>query len=211
VEYDGNPHVFSEQGFQGMDPHHFRIVGGNFLNSDTNDLAPPPPTSRLQHLFHTKGQDTGGDGYGGDKDEGEFLTPFFSDDGATPWGEVVEEVKETVGSPERYTMLEQDRNSRSKANKNKKNKQEEPAQSILVTADNDLDLVFLTDKEITERSQKTKLAEWKASNETDRQYQQDLLDIQDWVNNLPRPAPTRQFGDFKFNVDALMEAFYQHY
>ena len=196
-----------------MDPHHFRIVGGNFLNSETNDLAPPPPTSRLQHLFHTKTQEGGGDDYEGNNDESEVLTPFFSDDGATPWGEVVEEVKDTVASPERYMMLKKDKNNKqsggSGKNKNTKNKNH-PA-SILATADNDSDLVFLTDKEITERSQKIKLAEWNASSELERKYQQDMQDIQDWVNNLPQPAPSKIFGEFKFDVDALMDALYQHY
>lgn len=215
VEYDGNPHVFSEQGFQGMDPHAFHIVGGNFLNSETNALAPPPPTSRLQHLFHTKSQDAG-DNTGGQPNnngENEFLTPFFSDEGATPWGEVVDEVKETVASPQRVMMLTKDQNNKGaggKSNKNKKNNKKEPV-SILATADNDSDLVFMTDKEITERSQKIKLAEFKESSEKERKYQQDLQDIEDWVKNLPKPEPTKRFGEFKFNVDALMETFYQHY
>lgn len=207
VEYDGNPHVFAEQGFQGMDPHHFHIVGGNFLNSETNALAPPPPTSRLQHLFHTKNHDASSND--ANNDESGVLTPFFSDEGATPWGEVVEEVKDTVTSPQRHMMLSKDKNVKNKS-KNKK-KQKEPVRSIMATADNDSDLVFMTDKEITERSQKAKLAEWNASNEAERKYKQDMQDIQDWVNNLPKAAPSKHFGEFKFNVDALMEAFYQHY
>lgn len=217
VEYDGNPHVFSEQGFQGMDPHHFHVVGGTFLNSDTNALAPPPPTSRLQHLFRTKSQDGSGDDEGGEGGgaSAEVLTPFFSDEGATPWGEVVEEVKDTVVSPTREMMLTKDSDlnkiNKKGGNKNKKQQGKNKPKAIMATADNDSDLVFMTDQEITKRSQQIKLAEWNATNELERKYQQDLQDIQDWVNNLPQAAPTKHFGEFKFDVDALMEAYYQHY
>lgn len=201
-----------------MDPHHFRVVGGNFLNSETNALAPPPPTSRLQHLFRTKGIDdnatgnAGASNAGGD-DESEFLTPFFSDDGATPWGEVVQEVKETVLSPERKIMVQASSKPKTKKDNKKQQQQrvikDEPTAAIMVAGD-DSDLAFMTDQEITQRSQKVKLAQWHASKD-DEKYNQDMQDIQEWVNNLPRAAPTKRFGDFKFNVDSLMEALYQHY
>ena len=221
IEYDGNPHVFSEQGFQGMDPHNFHIVGGNFLNSDTNQLAPPPPTSRLQHLFHTKRQDAGdGDNNnagGNGNEDSEFLTPFFSDDGATPWGEVVKEVKEAVASPERKMMVTPDPNnnmSKASSDKAKKNKKQQAPKkepvSIMMAGDDDEDLVFMTDQEITSRSQKVKLAQMRES-ANDEKYQQDLLDIQAWVAKLPKAPPTKEFGAFKFNVDSLMDALYQHY
>ena len=78
IDYDGNPHQFAEQGFfGGKDPHAFHVVGGTFLNS-TNALPPAPARSRLQPLFRQN-----------DADEDEELRPFFSEDGATPWGDVV--------------------------------------------------------------------------------------------------------------------------
>ncbi|CAB9500601.1 mRNA decapping [Seminavis robusta] len=205
IEYDGNPHVFSEEGFQGMDPHHFHIVGGNFLNSNTATLAPPPPTSRLQHLFHSGGNAAAAGG-----SDPEVLTPFFSNDGATPWGEVVPEVKESVASPERHLMLT-DRSSTKLATTKPPPKKKNP-KAIMATADNDSDLVFMTDEEITAKSQKEKLAgNNRQQQRLEQQYQQDVLDVQRWVKSLPQGPPTERFGEFKFNVDALMDAFYAHY
>ena len=207
IEYDGNPHVFSEQGFQGMDPHHFHIVGGKFSNSDTDQLAPPPPTSRLQHLFHNKGQGAG-DGQDGNED-GEFLTPFFSDEGATPWGEVVTEVKDTAVAPERRAMPNNATGNKASKHNKKQQAKNEPV-SIMMAGDDDADLVFLTDQEITSRSQKTKLAQIQSS-ASEEKYRQDLVDIQAWVDKLPKAPPTKEFGTFKFNTDSLMNALYQHY
>jgi hypothetical protein len=147
------------------------------------------------------------------------LTPFFSDDGATPWGEVVPEVKEAVASPERHLMW-RDRYKVSNNDvdgKSSRKQEGKPTQTrtIMATADNDSDWVFLTDQEITARNQEIGLAERKASKQCstalEQQYHQDMEYIQNWVDSLPQPPPTRHFGEFKFNVDTLMDALYQHY
>ena len=195
IEYDGNPHVFSEQGFQGKDPHSFHVVGGGFMNSNSQELAPAPPTSRLQHLFTSPQHD----------EEAEVFTPFFSDDGATPWGEVVQEVKDTSSRP-RATQKARKGNN----NKQQSEQKQQQARTILATADNDADLVFMTDYEITQKSQQEKLDQFSSSS-SQQKYEQDVKDIASWVQNLPKAAPTKHFGEFRFNVDALMETLYQHY
>jgi mRNA-decapping enzyme subunit 2 len=200
VEYDGNPHVFSEQGFQGKDPHSIHVVGGGFMNSNSQELAPAPHTSKLQHLFRTGSA-------GGDAEDSEILTPFFSDDGATPWGEVVKEVKETVSTPQRQMMIQSKTVVKGNNNKSKQTKKQQEHRSIMATGDNDADLVFMTDYEITQKSQKEKMAQLSSHG----QYEQDVKDIAAWVENLPNPAPSKHFGEFRFNVDALMESLSQHY
>lgn len=92
VEYDGNPHLFAEQGFfTGNDPHAFRVVGGSLMNNsnDANKAnsssasssakvpppQPPAPSAEAAALP---------------------LTPFFTQEGVTPWGEVVEGAKSTT-------------------------------------------------------------------------------------------------------------------
>lgn len=197
IEYDGNPHIFSEQGFQGKDPHSFRVVGGGFMNSNSQELAAAPSASRLQHLFFAEKTA---------EDDGEsMLTPFFSDDGATPWGEVVEEVKETVVSPQGRNRMQK----HEKIAKNNSSKLHKDQRRIMATADNDTDLVFMTDHEITQKSQNEKLEQ--AEMQGQKRYEQDLKDIQAWVDNLPKAPPSKHFGEFRFNVDDLMKTLYKHY
>ena len=91
VEYDGNPHLFVEKGFgiddsatgqKRVDPHSFRVVGGSFMNSKHGDkLAEVNDAgANYQPLVRNSNEDSG-------------LQPFFSEHGATPWGEVVDEAK----------------------------------------------------------------------------------------------------------------------
>jgi len=200
IEYDGNPHAFCEQGFQSNDPHHFHIVGGKF-SSGTDQLAPPPQTNRLQHLFHNQTSNSTGDD---NNDDSEFLTPFFSNEGATPWGEVVKEVQ---GDPICSAEIGSIDPASTSVNKGKPNKFETTnKQPNLVAGDDDDDLVFMTDEQITSRSQKVKLAD-----HPDQKYQQDLLAIQNWVQKLPKAPATNRFGTFQFNTDSLMDALYQCY
>jgi hypothetical protein len=55
----------------------FHVVGGSFMKSGgIAKLAPPPEKSRLQQLFRKEKAEDG-------------WHSFFSDDGETPWGEIV--------------------------------------------------------------------------------------------------------------------------
>jgi mRNA-decapping enzyme subunit 2 len=182
ITYDGNPHLF-EQGFQGQDPHAFHVVGGSFLNTNDSTLAPPPATSKLQPLFRGSNNDTG-------KDE---LLPFFSDDGATPWGETVEDAKGAL--PPR--ALKDDADALLALLQQTK----DPPKSLLTTG-NDVDVAFLTDAEVTARSNETKTTDRRVTMRA--QYEADMEFIREWVANLPKPGPSKHFGTFKLDADAIM-------
>lgn len=93
VDYDGNPHVFAEQGFQGNDPHAFRVVGGTFMNS--NDPAGSLAAISNQQEKYQPLVNTSKDG----NDKFDVLQPFFSTQGATPWGDVVSDAKTDSNMP----------------------------------------------------------------------------------------------------------------
>jgi mRNA-decapping enzyme subunit 2 len=256
VEYDGNPHVFVEEALSRTDPHAFRIVGGAFLNSNASGgdgaaglLAPPPDQSQLQPIFRSSDQPS--------KVEG--LTPFFTEDGATPWGEVVPEAK-----------VERTRGEES--GKKGRARRQTPARRTIapladVQSDNDTNRdasvvhdLLPTDAQITAQSQSAKLSpkqsalslqhernmefihEWvaklprdstlmdppfrldtdairihvEASDQLRRSTEQersgattvvprsDEAFIRQWVANLPKPAPTKRFGVFQLDADAIM-------
>jgi len=199
IDYDGNPHYFSEQGFGGKDPHAFHVVGGTFLNSEDggiSSLAPPPKSSKLQPLFHK-----GGDDNDGNDDE---LQPFFSDDGATPWGDVVTEAKPET----EYSVANSARTIPAVATTRA------PPTNQPATSGGVDDSLFFTDAEITRRSQATKKGEskddpieiWQELQELRmEQYEADLASIRQWVANLPKPRATPHFGEFKLDADAIME------
>ena len=220
VTYDGNPHQFAEKGFDGQDPHQFKVVGGGFMNS-VKGLAPPPETSRLQPLFRRDDSEDGG------------LTPFFSDEGVTPWGE---EVVQAAGlSPQR---VNQNADSIGVIDTPQDSIRPDPnsAMPIAVSGDVATDSIFLTDVEITNRSQREKVAGTMESvavteepepapistSQTDmvairlqladnqRRYENNLADIERWVANLPKPPPTKRFGEFKLDKNAIKAAMQQH-
>ena len=100
---DGNPHDFAEKGFsiengEKEDPHHFRVVGGTFMNSNKGGTGTTsaPDTSKLQPLMNTRRSRAGSkgsnvSGLSGD-DEGfndEGFKPFFSSGGQAPWEQTV--------------------------------------------------------------------------------------------------------------------------
>jgi hypothetical protein len=72
--------------------------------------------------------------------------------------------------------------------------------------------VFMTDAAITARSQKEKLValevdplvEMKQKRQARAKETADSL--QKWVQDLPQVPATTQFGDFRFDVDAIMNA-----
>lgn len=77
VEYDGNPQIFATKGFDGIDPHAFRVVGGSFMNSGSSTIASAPEKSKLQPLYRTDDDTNAGDEDG--------FQPFFADGGE--WGD----------------------------------------------------------------------------------------------------------------------------
>ncbi len=176
VEYDGNPHVFADS--SKVDPHAFRVVGGAFLNGN-GQLAEAPDVSRLQPLFR---KDEHSDLNDKDENHDDTLQPFFSDQGATPWGEVVSEATTTKQSgsskkikkkkqTKHYSRAPSDESSSSNADmenevKNISTGSNAPGLALLkmlhgkspndnaIETENDL---VLTDAEVTKRSQEKKL------------------------------------------------------
>jgi mRNA-decapping enzyme subunit 2 len=198
VEYDGNPHVFAEQGFAGKDPHAFRVVGGTFLNSGIQSLAPPPDRSMLQPLFRSS---EGGDGHA--PQDGDGLTPFFSNDGETPWGEVVQEA---CGGDESQTQTGLKKTRKGKGKKQKRNDKSGEATIQIMKHSSGLDDIFLTDAQITAKSQAAKAVETNRQKMLQQQLEEDTEYIRQWVANLPVPRRTKHFGEFKLDVDRIMAA-----
>jgi mRNA-decapping enzyme subunit 2 len=214
VEYDGNPHLFAEQGFQGIDPHAFRVVGGSFMNSGgITKLAPAPDQSRLQPLFRSQAVD----------DVERDLQPFFSDSGEAPWGSLADDFNTAVeGVPLSL-------NDTTPVNQETA---EDAGQALLsflrdshrTTTPDALDIIssksaIPTDSEITARSQSLKIEGMAIEGDDydENQNQMKVLAmrercatatnwIREWVINLERPEPTKLFGEFHFDVADLMES-----
>ena len=250
--YDGNPHDFAEKGFNvegsgRVDPHHFRVVGGGFMNSDGAALSAPPPASAMQPLVNRSrsqsgaskysGGGTGADDDGEEDDELEF-TPFFSDDGKAPWEEEggimsilppFEDNSQEQGNDNSLTPPPvQAANSMQSNTKGltllSKLRQGMPVKTSNDTEGNNLNAAtgpkaskktknaektnskkddwFLTDKEITAKSQKQKLNA-ESIEERDNEH---LVWMKQWAQGLPQAPPTKEFGNFKFNVEAIMKA-----
>jgi mRNA-decapping enzyme subunit 2 len=103
ISYSGNPHEFSNDGF---DPHKFHVVGGGFMNGPGTDVK------TASNIMVTTGAATGGKKI---VDEDGFVS-FFGDDGAAPWDGEGEE-------GEGETSNENKDDGKKKKNKNKKKKQ----------------------------------------------------------------------------------------
>ena len=206
ITYDGNPHYFAEKGFDGMDPHAFHVVGGSFMNSGgITKLAPPPQQSKLQPLFRKEAE------------EGE-LQPFFSQGGETPWGEVVsdaqaEDAKKTKKSKKKGANEQAPEDAgRALLKILQKGGGQQSSDSKAATNDS-LD-IFMTDAEITARSQQEKAEESNDTLTAMKQKRQANLardrdtraSLRKWVKDLPQAPATSQFGDFRFDVDAIMNA-----
>jgi mRNA-decapping enzyme subunit 2 len=222
IDYDGNPHVFAEEGLSKTDPHAYRIVGGSLLNSQhtatstgtsnsegggIQPLMTPPDRSRLQPLFRKNTLDSSATSVDG-------FTPFFSKEGATPWGDIVPESVEpnastpkSVGVPR---ILKQPK-PHSKSNKEKTKHSAVPV-SVEEKCDGLPDDMIPTDAQITAKSQAAKLApstaarpKWAALLAKFRsQYEEDMEYIRQWVANLPKPEPTQCGGVFTLDIDAIM-------
>lgn len=233
VEYDGNPHVFAEQGFAGkQDPHAFHVVGGSFLNAEEgiSKLAPPPDQSKLQPLFRRDNEDNNDSGSGEPGSSLLGLTPFFSDDGATPWGEVVVDASSSrAGSKQNLPKSDPDpgkallnmlQGGGNRTNSIATGGENDDNIPKLLVHDGDDDNIFMTDKAITARSQAKKKQqlsqhqeEWMGNNskkywrsEDHRmRYEQDMDFVRQWVANLPQSTSTKHFGEFKLDADAILE------
>ena len=74
----------------------------------------------------------------------------------------------------------------------------------------------MTDVEITRRSQAIKTQQQENQNDPiillqqlrekqQEQYEADMAYIRQWVANLPKPRPTRHFGEFKLDANAIVD------
>ena len=201
VTYDGNPHEF-EKGFSGQDPHAFHVVGDGFMNAAVQSLAPPPETSKLQPLFRRDD---------GRNNTDEELQPFFSAEGATPWGDVVEDVafdpatsalpSQTI--PAIRTPVDTNAAGLSILAMLQKAGTVSPTPAST-------DSLFLTDAEITAKSQAQKAAsiqkQYKEIQARQIKFEADQAFVEEWVASLPKPPVTKFFGEFKLDATAIMES-----
>jgi mRNA-decapping enzyme subunit 2 len=250
VVYDGNPQVFATKGFDGVDPHAFRVVGGSFMNSGSSNIAAAPEKSQMQPLYRTH-EDSG-------TDDGDDFQPFFADGGE--WGDAApstlastsasgedngnalsskkkprQKNKPRSNATSPVVQREDETNVESKQISSITNASglailsmlrgtspsEEPAPRTILAVDegdnaNVLD-VFMTDGEITENSQKVKTLTMSEEEntlenrnqlpETDEPKENEhFIHLRNWVDKLPETKPTNMFGDFRFDVDAIMTA-----
>ena len=205
IDYDGNPHVFAEHGFSGNDPHAFRVVGGTFMNSSSKNkataaaaatAATAQPQKQYQPLVSRDGPVT-------------QLTPFFTQSGETPWGDVVEEAKVSVqkgstsGVDAGEALLAMLQAGPAAVDTSGGGvvgpltvKQAE------VNTDQAQDPIdAMTDAQITARSQQRHREQQADRNDQyKKKYLQDMEFIEQWVNNLPKPV------DFKLkNVESILQ------
>lgn len=280
IEYDGNPQLFATRGFDGVDPHAYRVVGGGFMNSGKDELAPPPTKEKMQPLCFRSSQQEEEEGrvkkekkveyeegYHEDdndlSDDGD-LKPFFSETGATPWGEVVTEARIADESLIELKQGEHKRQSRrgnkistrsnrsisssgssigGSTNRRRRdssvssrddgnglcsesigtnasglailtmlrgqNAHDDSAPRTIPAVDerpNDGIDMFLTDREITIKSQKEKLQKPVVAEQEAPKEEDYFTQLVDWVKSLPESQPTKCFGDFRFDVEAIMQA-----
>jgi mRNA-decapping enzyme subunit 2 len=236
ITYDGNPHAFAVAGGAGehrdpvVDPHSFRVVGGTFLNASfespggISSLAPPPDASKLQPLFRTPAAATVG---GRDRDGDLELQPFFSNDGATPWGLVVEDARvenasrsrsEASTSPAHLQGTGKDllkllQGSKGNDHADASSSAGASRRRARKPTDGDDD-AFPTDAQITATSQAEKVQSLRPSRTASSpyrdkvmaQYEADMKYIQEWVARLPKPqlAPGVHGKPFVLDADAIM-------
>ena len=230
-EYDGNPHLFTEDGLSKMDPHSYRIVGGTLLNqhpgsesaatSDASNVSSrpvAPDPSQLQSLVHNETLSSTDD----------FFTPFFSRNGETPWGEVIPGLKESQPlnqqqqpKPSSSCIAPSKSSQKSSKARNKKITPTVVDLSKAVSTKDIAESIVPTDAQITAKSQAAKKISIlkKPPNERpvvvlkdallyrqrrQEQYENDLLFIQDWVANLPKPQANSHFGLFTLDANAIM-------
>jgi hypothetical protein len=164
------------------------------MNSDTPDASLAKTTNqreKYQPLVKTNKN----------VEDMDVLQPFFSTQGATPWGEVIEEAKTSTFLP---TLVEPDeeRSGKPMTSGSSKNQSNSELWSMLIHDERKVDdnddscLDVLTDKEITAKRQ----AEYERERILLEQYENDTKFVHEWVRSLTNP------NGFKIqNVDAIME------
>jgi len=237
-EYDGNPHAFAEKGFDGfdtserVDPHAFRVVGGSFMNSQkglenvSNDQAQSnyqPLVRDVEASVNAQSVQTNNSIGGGG------LQPFFSQEGVTPWGEVVDEAKSDDGDDD---MLYKDDEEEEEpfhsigAYKGQKKilQKDTTVEAGGVSGDYDYNnddgmMIFATDKEITAKKQRDHELQKKnktsaSSKEKARRLHKEKLIAQtnanmryvyDYIASLPTPV---NFTIPTETVDAIIDKHY---
>lgn len=215
ITYDGNPHDFAEKGFEisengRNDPHAFRVVGGTFMNSkEGGALSLPPEATRLQPLMSRRRslstEVSGLSVDAGGVEDGGRMVPFFSDAGKAPWEDsyVDSGTRKSRGLP----FLDVLRHGDSAADNAK---DIESVQKAIEGSLATLDDLFMTDREVTARSQKEKLTILpKNADKTDNNPANDnehRVWMKQWVQQLTQSQPTPEFGDFRIDVNAVMNA-----
>lgn len=212
IIYDGNPHDFAEKGFDisengRNDPHAFRIVGGTFMNSkEGGALSLPPDATRLQPLMsRQRSVSTEVSGLsvdaGGVEDCGRMV-PFFLNAGKAPWED--SHVDSGTRSNSRGLPFLDGGSAADNA------KDITIVQKALEGSLASLDDLFMTDREITARSQKVKLTilpkNADKSDKTPANNNEHGVWMKQWVQQLPQSQSTTEFGDFRIDVNAVMNA-----
>jgi len=204
IATDGNPHLFVEKVFDCIEPYPAAI-----MNNDIIKLAPATEQSKLQPaLFQEEGAD----------DSQEGLQPFFPDDGEFPWDEVISRAFSME------SMLKRRMSGEAKKKVEASSPEEEAGQVLLKISQKKshsdtpnlaslegIDASFMTDKEITGCSQHAKSPESAEKVNSTQQVcatriQEAVSPLQQWAQNLPRIPATETFGDFHFDIDAIMTA-----
>ncbi|KAL3770683.1 hypothetical protein ACHAW5_003127 [Stephanodiscus triporus] len=259
IVYDGNPHDFAERG--SSDAHAFRVVGGTFMNSSVGGmLSAPPEASMLQPLMNAAdaGADNNGvgltpfftdDGRAPWEETHAVVSDMTTKHVSPPpvrsatssgqsnskglallnrlrqGGSANQEVERIV--PPSCASNHTDNSSELKSATELMSSEKALAGSFAT-----LDDLFMTDREITARSQKEKLAiipppilreppaetisEPSNAAWTQSPFVQQVDDIDQpndhmawmkmWAQQLPQSQPTNVFGDFRLDVDAIINA-----
>lgn len=251
---------FSVEGDKKVDPHCFRVVGGSFMNDASGGVgrvSAPPAASAMQPLVArarsaSKGEASAVSGMTSEGTDmgADLLTPFFSNEGKAPWegpsdgGVVVTRLQSTEPAAIRSARVDQvGSNAKGlsllgklrKGSSAIKPSRDESLKNGVVRRDESgvASGDFMTDREITAKSQKEKLSSAQAPTKDAQTAPVDMplppIDVpknmsfhnqqqsgvhesnhlkwmRQWARNLPQSAPTETFGDFRLDVDAVMAA-----
>jgi 8-oxo-dGTP pyrophosphatase MutT (NUDIX family) len=205
IHYDGNPHIFVEKGFNGVDPHAFRIVGGSFMNSnDKSQLASPLDRSRFMATIQNYSEE-----------EEEELRPFFSTRGETPWGEVVSHAQGPT-PPQVLKSSKSDRMTPLSLQSVESDQNYSPDNPL----SGDHNLLFLTDLEITNRRQgnnkgiptsshipsSIKMSYIEHKKKQLKNIEENKQFIQLWIQKLQNRDERVHKDTFRFEVHPIMGA-----